>query len=177
MPVCEICRAHYKGEEGCPTCIRKGRLQKKRPSQPSKSSEFEGYQPVVPKKAVSSSKKGWLHNILNYPLLPRNTASAPKKRAPKKSWFSDFVDLFTKFSCPACKESSGVETDRTLLDSWDHAETIMQEDNHFDNKGRHTGSTRRPVRVLMRTTIFNQNYCCESCGHKWFTEKKHTFQP
>jgi hypothetical protein len=94
-----------------------------------------------------------------------------------KPWYARIWNALTKFTCPKCNESSGVETDKDVVRSSDHIETVMEEEEHYDREERYKGSTHRPVQVTMRTVVFDQNYRCEDCEHTWSERKTSTFQP
>lgn len=94
-----------------------------------------------------------------------------------RSFFRKLGDFLTKAHCPNCKRSGGHTTRKDFVRSFNSFETIEQEEKHYDRDGQYTGSTKRPVQIILRTDVYNQHYKCEYCGYAWHEEEEQTSQP
>ncbi len=91
--------------------------------------------------------------------------------ADTRGFFAKLWDGITKKNCPKCDKHGGEGTGTTTVESTDAFETVEQEEKHYDAEGKYTGSTKRPVQVMMRTVIYDQHYKCDYCSHQWSERK------
>lgn len=89
----------------------------------------------------------------------------------ERGFFQKMWDGMTKYTCPKCDKSGGCVTGRKDVDTIDKIETVTQEEKHYDAEGEYTGSTKRPMQVVMRTTVYNEYYRCDYCSHEWSERK------
>jgi len=88
-----------------------------------------------------------------------------------RGFFQKLWDGMTKSTCPKCDKSGGSVTSRKDVETTDKIETVTQEEKYYDADGEYTGSSKRPMQVVMRTTLYNQYYRCDYCNHAWYERK------
>jgi ribosomal protein L44E len=94
-----------------------------------------------------------------------------------RGFFERLWDGVTKTTCPNCDKYGGEEIERRVIGVTHRPGTVEQEEKHYDGQGKFTGTTKRPVQVMLKVTTYDQYYRCYLCMHEWSEGKEQIEQP
>lgn len=89
----------------------------------------------------------------------------------------DLVNRLTKEKCPKCGQHRGKYESEEVTNREHFIKTEQVKEDHYDNEGNFTGSTKRPQQVTKIKETYLEYYRCGNCNHRWYERKSRIRTP